>query len=527
MNRKSCVHPAICPKWRQKLHPAALEDSVSQPQMATQFEQNLAGPHRRQRRKAGEIKAAAGALSCIFSRRIKGFNLTDYSLDTPKQASGWRLYFRPRVATMLMLGFASGLPFLLTGNTLSYWLRDSGVSLTTIGFLSWVGLAYSLKPLWAPIIDRVDAPLFGFLGRRRGWILAAQTIVCLGLLAMSFVGPGGGLAVLGGCALAVAFASSTQDIVIDAWRIEIAESNSELGLLSSAYQLGYRGALLLTDALILIAANHLGWPISYTMMGVLMAVGFFATIKATEPSRADAVMDSKEAGSPLWSARGFFDAVVGPFVVFFRTHRWLGVLMLVVITLYEVPNFVTGPMTNTFYHDLGVSKDAVGGIRGSVGLAFSLFGIAAAGFCGARFGTLPTLLAGIVAEAISVAAYVPLTWSGGDLTTFAVVMAINSFGLAFVGVALVIYMSSLTSLGYTATQYALLSSTYTYAGKVLKGFSGETVDQLSHGRTLMEAYAIFFSGAAAVTIPALVLCLFLIRAQSRRAASIVPGSRRM
>ena len=450
--------------------------------------------------------------------------MTVSTLETSGQISGWRLYLRPRVVTMLMLGFASGLPFLLTGNTLGYWLRDSGVSLTAIGFLSWVGLAYSLKPLWAPVIDRVDAPLFGFLGRRRGWIFAAQAIVCLGLFGMSAVGPGGGLALLGACAVAVAFASSTQDIVIDAWRIEVAENSSELGLLSSAYQLGYRAALLLTDALILIAANHLGWPISYTMMAVLMGVGFFATWKATEPVRADFVMEQKEALSPLWSLRGLFDAIVGPFVVFFRTHRGLGILMLAVISLYQVPNFVSGPMTNTFYHDIGLSKDAVGGIRASVGLAFSLLGIAAGGVSAARFGYLNTLLAGIILEALAVAAFIPLAYSGGDLTIFASVMAADSFGLSFAGVALVTYMSSLTSLGYTATQYALLSATYAYVGKILKGFSGETVDQLSHGRPLMDAYAIFFAGAAAIAVPALLLCLLLINMQARRGRYAVPGN---
>ncbi len=438
------------------------------------------------------------------------------AVDSRGQTGGWRLYFRPRVFTMLMFGFASGLPFLLTGNTLSYWLRDSGVSLTAIGFLSWVGLAYSLKPLWAPVIDRVDAPLFGFLGRRRGWIFAAQAIICLGLLAMSAVGPGAGLAMLGACALAVAFASSTQDIVIDAWRIEISENSSELGLLSSAYQLGYRAALLLTDALILIAANHLGWPISYTMMGVLMGVGFLATWKATEPSRADQVMENKEAVSPLWTLRGFIDAVLGPFFAFFRTHRWLGLLMLAVILLYQVPNFVSGPMTNPFYHDLGLSKDAVGGIRASVGLAFSLIGIAAGGISAARFGYLNTLLAGILLEALAVAAFIPLAYSGGDLTIFATVMAADSFGLSFAGVALVTYMSSLTSLGYTATQYALLSAAYTLVGKFLKGFSGDAVDGLSHGRPLMDAYAIFFAGAAAIAVPAVLLCLLLIHVQARR-----------
>ena len=314
--------------------------------------------------------------------------------------------------------------------------------------------------------------------------------------------------------------------MIDAWRIEIAENSSELGLLSSAIQLGYRAALLLTDALILIAANHIGWPISYTMMAILMGVGFFATWKATEPIRADQVMDKKEAVAPLWSIRGFFDAVIGPFVMFFRTHLWLGVLMLAVISLYQVPNFVSGPMTNTFYHDLGLSKDAVGGIRASVGLAFSLAGIAASGICAARFGYLNTLLAGIVLEALAVAAYIPLAYSGGDLTIFASVMAADSFGLSFAGVALVTYMSSLTSLGYTATQYALLSATYAYVGKILKGFSGEAVDTLSQGHSLMNAYAIFFAGAAAIAIPAALLCLVLVFLQSRRSSAVHSAARR-
>src|SRR6185295_18674102 len=191
-----------------------------------------------------------------------------------------RVYFRPRVATMALLGFSSGLPFFLSANTLGYWLRDEGTSLTAIGFLSWVGLAYTFKPLWAPIIDRVDAPIFGGLGRRRGWMMLTQILICLGLIAMSLVGPPGGLALLGAFALLVAFSSSTQDIVVDAWRIEAAENPDELGLLSSAYQLGYRFAVLISDSVILIAAAHLGWPISYDVMAGLMVVGLVATWKA-------------------------------------------------------------------------------------------------------------------------------------------------------------------------------------------------------------------------------------------------------
>jgi len=184
-----------------------------------------------------------------------------------------------------------------------------------------------------------------------------------------------------------------------------------------------------------------------------------------------------------------------------------------VISLYQIPNFVSGPMTNTFYHDLGLSKDAVGGIRASVGLIFSLLGIAAGGISAARFGYLRTLVAGVLMEALAVAVFVPLAYSGGDLKIFAAVMAVDSFGLSFAGVALVTYMSSLTSLGYTATQYALLSSTYAYLGKILKGFSGQAVDTLSQGRNLMDAYAIFFAGAAAIALPALILCLFLAKAK--------------
>ena len=169
---------------------------------------------------------------------------------------------QPKVGVMLALGFSSGLPFLLTGNTLGYWLRDEGTSLKAIGFLSWVGLAYSIKYLWAPLVDGLDVPILGrWLGRRRGWMALSQLLVAAGLVGMALVGPEGGLTAIGLFAVLTAFASATQDIVVDAWRIEAAETGEELGLLSSAYQLGYRGALLVTDALILAAAQHLGWSV--------------------------------------------------------------------------------------------------------------------------------------------------------------------------------------------------------------------------------------------------------------------------
>src|SRR5579872_4469130 len=168
---------------------------------------------------------------------------------------------QPNVLVMVLLGFSSGLPFFLTGNTLGYWMRDEGTDLAIIGFMSWVGLAYSFKFLWAPIIDRVDAPLLGRLGRRRGWMVLTQILIGSGLAAMSAIGLTAGLVTVGVLALVVAFSSSTQDIVVDAWRIEESADSDELGLLSAAYQFGYRIAVLVSEAAVLIVANHFGWRI--------------------------------------------------------------------------------------------------------------------------------------------------------------------------------------------------------------------------------------------------------------------------
>jgi PAT family beta-lactamase induction signal transducer AmpG len=424
---------------------------------------------------------------------------------------------QPKVAVMLTLGFSSGLPFMLTGNTLGYWLRDEGTALTAIGFLSWVGLAYSVKFLWAPFIDRLDAPLFGRFGRRRGWLIISQLLIAVGLLSLSAFGLRAGLVTMGMFALLVAFSSSTQDIVVDAWRIEAASNSDELGLLSAAYQLGYRAALLVTEALILISANHLGWPVSYLIMAALMGVGLCASFVAAEPLRAPEPEAKKRAG--MWSARGMFSAVVGPFREFFRVHGWMALLMLAVISLYRLPEFLMGPMANPFYHDLGLSKDAVGGVRASVGLASSLVGIAAGGFFALRFGYFRTLILGLILQSLVIANFATLVYWGPDLRLFAWVMVADNFGAAVAGVALVTYMSSLTSAGYTATQYALLSSAYTYVGKFAKGFSGVAVEHLAVGRTLLEGYALFFIGAALLGIPALILCIALARTARPATAS--------
>src|SRR3954470_13547913 len=336
---------------------------------------------------------------------------------------------QPKVAVMLALGFASGLPFLLTQNTLGYWLRDEGTSLKLIGFASWAGLAYVFKPVWSPIVDRVDVPLLGRLGRRRGWMLLSQIVVAVGLMAMATVGVKAGLAAICAFAVMVAFASATQDIVIDAWRIEAADGPDEIGLLSSAAQLGYRVAILVADAAIIAGAAHFGWPLSYVAMAALMGIGVAGSFFAFEPARADGVMRDQ---LPLWMPRGFFDAVVGPFVDFFATHKALGVLMLVTIAAYRLPDFLMGPMYNPYYHDLGLTKDTVAVVRAATGLPGAFAGIAISGLFAVRFGLFPPLVLGSVRQGLGTGAFALLTLSN-DVGLFTAVMALDNFAQAFAG----------------------------------------------------------------------------------------------
>ncbi len=433
-------------------------------------------------------------------------------------------YLRPKTLAMLLLGFSSGLPFLLVANTFGYWLRDENTSLTAIGFLSWVGIAYSLKFLWAPVMDRVDLPLFKRLGHRRGWMMFSQIVVGLALCAMGGVGTKAGLGRLGALALVVAFASATQDIVVDAWRIESANDGEEQGLLASAYQFGYRIAILATDAVILILAAKVGWRLSYGIYGACMAVGIFATWFAKEPERADAVLDMKQREAPLWTPRGFFDAVVGPFIAFFRAHGWLALVMLAAISLYKLPDYVMGPMANPFYHDLGLTKNTVGEVRGSIGIIATFAGIAASGFCSLKLGYMRALIIGGILQAAAIAAYAALAFSGMSVRLFALVMAGDNFSISFAGVALIAYASSLTNIGYTATQYALLSSTYAWLGKILKGFSGAEVESLSHTYGLIHGYGIFFIICGLIGLPAVLLFAVLGYLHSRKQVALAAAS---
>ena len=443
---------------------------------------------------------------------------------------------RPKVGLMLALGFSSGLPFMLIGNTLTFWLAEAGVKLAVIGFLSWITLTYSVKFLWGAVVDRVKTPLLGSLGRRRGWMIATQVGVGAGLVGMACTDPRtqlGGLIAFG---LLTGVSAAAQDTVVDAWRIESASDPDELGLLTAAYSLGFRAALIATEALILLLANAVGWPLSYGLYGGLMVVGVAAALMAREPARADEVMEAKSALARIHPVRAVGDAVVGPFVAFFRAHGLgLAALMLGMITLYHLSDYMRGPMSNPYYKALGIGKPTIAAVRATIGLSGSLAGIALGGAASVRFGNLRTLIVGAVLQPIAVAAFALLAWRGGDftllaagplrLTAFEAIMAFDALAMAFSGVALVAYMSTLTSLGYTATQYALLTSALTWTGKTLKGFSGVLVDALQQGRTLLEAYGLFYLLSAAIGLPAILLCLILALRRASPPVGVGEGAR--
>jgi PAT family beta-lactamase induction signal transducer AmpG len=429
---------------------------------------------------------------------------------------------QPKVACMAALGFSSGLPFLLIGNTLGYWLREGGVALAAIGFLSWAGLAYSFKFIWGAVVDRAPPPLLGHLGRRRGWMIWAQLGVAVGLIGMALFGPHGhtapNLVWLGVMSVVCGISAASQDVVIDAWRIEIAEDSAELGLLTSAYSLAFRIAIIATDAWILGLAGWLGWDWSYGLYALLIGVGVAGALFAREPERADAVMAAKGEEAAVHPLRGVYDIVAAPFVAFFREHGWAALLILLTITLYHLCDYLRGPIVNPYYVDLHIPKAEVLAIRTSIGLFASMAGVVVGGLCALRLGVWRTLIIGGVLQPVAIVGFSLLTYWNHQAATFAGVMVFDGFCMSFAGIALISYMSTLTSLGYTATQYALLTSALAWTGKFLKGFSGAWVQGLvTPTRDLVHAYALFHLYAAATGIPALLLVLWLAWTQRRRA----------
>lgn len=432
---------------------------------------------------------------------------------------------------MLFLGFSAGLPFMLVFSTLSAWLREVGIERATIGMLSWVGIIYSIKFFWAPVVDRLPLPLLGrWLGRRRSWMLLAQAGIATGLFNIAQLDPVGHLGVLAALALLVAFSSATQDIAIDAWRIEAVPPPMQ-GVMAAAYQLGYRIAIMVGSAGALWIAAEKGWMASYSAMAAMVGVGVVTTLLIPEPRPKVAAQSiDQERRVVEWLERKahwpdalqqlgawFVGAVVCPFVDFFtRYGTRLAILMLAFIASYRLTDFTMGVMANPFYLDVGYTLKEIAAVAKGFGVVMSILGTLIGGVAVARLGTVRSLALGSVLVIGSNLLFMTLAWQASpSLGGLAMVVSADNLAMGVAGTALIAYLSGLTSASYTATQYALFSSMYALPGKLLMGTSGFVVDAIG--------YPWFFVYTSALGLPALVMLYFLVQ-QTRRNASPVQGA---
>jgi len=398
-------------------------------------------------------------------------------------------FAQPAALTLFFFGFTSGLPFLLVGGTLSAWLKESNVPLEVIGLMSLAGLSYSLKFLWAPAVDRLRLPLFGRIGLRRGWLLAAQCLLLAALLAMAAVTPAGDLTLFIAITALAAFAGATQDVVVDAYRIEIAPPETQ-GALAATYTLGYRIALLASGALALFLADQVSWTLVYQLMAMLLLAVMLATVLAREPQHeAPRVTSLRET---------LVDGVIGPFRDFFsRFAGPLGVGLLLFIGLLKIPDQMLGVMALPFYLDSGFSKTEIAAVSKVFGVWIGIAGAFLGGAAVVRYGIERTLLFAIIIGAASNLLYLLLALYPGDITVFTLVIAGENLSGGFLGTAAVAWLSALVNRRYTATQYALFSSLVTLPGKLVGGFSGYMVTAMG--------YTGFFVFTALAILPALAL----------------------
>ena len=432
---------------------------------------------------------------------------------------GWlatlKVYVEPASLRMLALGFSAGLPLLLVFGTLSFWLREAGVDRTTIGFLSWVGLAYGFKWMWAPLVDRLPIPvLTRLLGRRRSWLLLSQAVIMAALVMMALTDPTLALAPMVYCAVAVAFGSATQDIALDAFRIESADTEHQAAL-AATYQAGYRLAMIWAGAGALwIAARaevpnaelyqYGAWRTAYLVMAASMLPGVLTVLLSREPAR-QALAPARNAAEWLQGA------LVAPFTDFVGRYRWHAALILALIATYRISDVVMGIMANPFYVDLGFSKDEVAAVSKAFGIVMTLLGAFVGGVLALRLGVMRVLMLGAVLSAGSNLLFAWLATRGHDLNALVFVISADNLSSGIASAAFIAYLSSLTNVQYSATQYALFSSMMLLLPKFLAGFSGQFVDHFG--------YPSFFTATACLGAPVLLLVWLASRIKS------APGAR--
>ncbi len=414
---------------------------------------------------------------------------------TSRWSKAATIYFDRKLITILAMGFASGLPFLLTSVTLSAWLAQAGIAKTLIGFMSWASSVYALKFLWSPIVDRANLPvLTKLLGRRRAWMVIAQ-LMCIGaMIGLGLTNPAENLGVTAAWVVALAFASATQDIVIDAYRIEYLEQ-SQFGAGAAMTTLGYRIGVLASGGGALILADAAGWAVSYAVMGALMVVGLITTFVSPEPQSNTA--PQKIENYAVWVK----EAVAKPFSDFMsRPNAWA---ILAFIALYKYGDALLAIMSNPFYVDLGFTLTQIGLVTKTYGVAMTMIGSFVGGILVMRFGLMPTLFWGGVAMGASNLLYVLLAALGNNLPAFIAVISVENFANGLGGVAAIAYLSSLCNVAFTATQYALMTSFMAFTRTILASGGGWLADKVD--------WMTYFTITTFAAIPGLALLLWLMK----------------
>lgn len=423
------------------------------------------------------------------------------SVRTVTALTGWRYYLQEKVLVIFFLGFSAGLPFPLVYATLTAWLNDAGLEKSTITTFAWVGFAYAFKFLWSPLVDRLSVPFLSRrLGRRRAWLLLAQFAIGAGLYYLSGIDPAAATGAFAAIAVGVAISSATQDMAIDAYRIECAPAEMQ-ALLAASYQYGYRVSIIVGGAIALYIAQWGSWEIAYQCMAACMIIGIATTLYCKEP----AVPEGAQVG-PIFDAgfaRWFLDSVVGPFVDFFKRYGVFALTMLAFIACFRMSDYVLGILANPFYLDIGFSKAEIASVAKLYGLWVALLGIGGGGWAVLKFGLARSLIAAATLIATTNLFFASLAYTGPDLWALALTISFDNFAQGFSGTVFIAYLSSLTNLKFTATQYALFSSLSVFFGKFIAGWSGNVQESIG--------YIGFFVYAAALGIPSIVLSIVVVR----------------
>lgn len=426
----------------------------------------------------------------------------DEHTPRPQHSPGWRYYLQEKILVIFFLGFSGGLPFPLVYATLTAWLNEAGLQKSTISTFAWVGFAYAFKFLWSPLIDRLDLPILTKrLGRRRAWLLLSQISIGVSLYVLSGVDPALATGAFALVAIAVAFSSATQDMAIDAYRIECAEAEMQAPL-AAAYQYGYRISIIVGGAGALYIADFVSWEIAYQYMAACMLIGLATTLLCKEPDVPETAHKAGhifDGGFAPW----FTASVIGPFVDFFKRYGSFALTMLAFIALFRMSDYVLGILANPFYLDIGFTKSQIASVAKLYGLWVALFGIAGGGWAVIKFGQSPSLIVAATLIATTNLFFAVLAYTGPNVWVLVATISFDNFAQGFSGTVFIAYLSSLTNVSFTATQYALFSSLSVFFGKLIAGYSGEVQE--------MVGYVGFFIYAATLGIPSIILSIIVVR----------------